>query len=296
METEYTPLLLALSAGFFYACSAVLCKKALELGAGTIRSLVYSNILMSMCFLPYPFFAVDGIVREDIQSGAALGLLFFLGQFFCFLALKNGEASLITPIMGSKPIFVAVFILIHGLSDGQVSGKIWVACGLSALAVALLCWPSRNSSLSWTGLFLALATAASFGLLDSLVPHFTHQSNPVNVLFFVFGSVGLYSLFLIPYTEGNFLKPRQKADIWMWASAVPMGGQAILMSMAIGFYQVPTEANIFYACRGLWAVLLIAWFGKKMLLTESILSPSTFIRRGIGASLLLIGVWLTSLQ
>jgi drug/metabolite transporter (DMT)-like permease len=296
LETEYIPLLLALAAGLFYACSAVLCKKALELGAGTIRSLVYSNIFMSMCFLPYPLLAGETIQFHDMQTGACLGLLFFLGQFFCFLALKNGEASLITPIMGSKPIFVAAFIVLHGLSEGEVSWETWVACGLSALAVALLCWPSKNSTLSWTGLFLALATAATFGLLDSLVPFFTHQSNPVNVLFFIFGSVGLFSLFLIPYTEGNFLKFRKKADRWMWASAIPMGGQAILMSMAIGLYHVPTEANIFYACRGLWAVLLIAWFGKKMMLSESSLSTSTFMRRGLGASLLIIGIWLTSFQ
>ena len=296
METEYIPLLLALAAGLFYASSAVLCKKALELGAGTIRSLVYSNIFMSMCFLPYPLLARETIQFHDMPTGACLGLLFFLGQFFCFLALKNGEASLITPIMGSKPIFVAAFIVLHGLSEGEVSWKTWVACGLSALAVALLCWPSKNSTLSWTGLFLALATAASFGLLDSLVPYFTHQSDPVNVLFFIFGSVGLFSLFLIPYTEGNFLQFRKKADRWMWASAMPMGGQAILMSMAIGLYHVPTEANIFYACRGLWAVLLIAWFGKKMMLSESSLSTSTLMRRGLGASLLILGIWLTSFQ
>ena len=43
-----------------------------------------------------------------------------------------------------------------------------------------------------------------------------------------------------------------------------MGGQAVLMSFAIGFFRVPTEANVFYSCRGLWAILLVAWLGKHM--------------------------------
>jgi hypothetical protein len=80
----------------------------------------------------------------------------------------------------------------------------------------------------------------------------------------------------------------------MWTSAIFMGGQAVLMSIAIGLYQVPTAANVFYACRGLWAVLLIAWLGKKMQINESGSSPSTITRRGIGACILIFGVWLTS--
>ena len=47
----------------------------------------------------------------------------------------------------------------------------------------------------------------------------------------------------------------------MWLSALPMGGQAIFMSVAIGFYLVPTEANIFYAGRGFWSVVLVAVIG-----------------------------------
>ena len=277
-----------------YACSAVLCKKGLELGSGTIRSLVFSNFIMSACFLPYPFLSDQPFLPNDLIVGACLGFLFFAGQFFCFLALKNGEASLITPIMGSKPIFVALFLLVHGLSTEQVTWEIWLASTLAALAIALLCWPSKDTKTSWLALALALATAATFGLLDSLVPHFTHQSSPLNVLFFVFGSVGIYSLCLIPYTEGKFIPRRKNADSWMWTSAIFMGGQAVLMSIAIGLYQVPTAANVFYAGRGLWAVLLIAWLGKKMQINESGSSPSTITRRGIGACILIFGVWLTS--
>ena len=288
------PLILGLVAGILYAISAVLCKRGLELGAGTIRSLIFSNIVMSLCFLPYPILSSQGISTYDIQTGLSLGLLFFLGQFFCFWALKNGDASLITPIMGSKPIFVAIFLLSHGMTAGEVPWITWVASILAAFAIGLIGWPSRHHLISLRGLFLAIATAATFGLLDSLVPHFTHQSNPLNLLFILFGSVGLFSLFLVPYAEGKFFKYRKIADQWMWASAIFMGGQALVMSMAVGFYQVPTEVNIFYAGRGLWAVILIAWLGKKIGIEESSAPTQVLARRAVGAFLLIIGICLTA--
>ncbi len=294
MNEATTCYLLAASAGVFYGLSAVLCKRGLESGSGTIRSMIYSNIMMSSFFIPYPIFAKEALLLSELLTGAGLGFIFFLGQFFCFIALRKGDASLITPIMGAKPIFVAIFLILHGLNNHQISSETWGAAGLSALAIGLLCWPTKKASSSLFGLMLALLTAASFGLLDSLVPYFTFKSDPFNVLFFIFGSVGLYSLFLIPWSEGEFRPYRSQADPWMWASALTMGIQAILMSLAIGLYQLPTEANVFYACRGLWAVMLVAWIGTKIGLKEGKSPRSVIIRRAIGSSLLLLGVWLVA--
>ena len=296
LENQTSPLIFALLAGLLYAFSAVLCKKGLELGSGTIRSLVFSNFIMSAFFLPYPLLSSEPISSYEIGIGATLGLLFFLGQFFCFWALKNGEASLITPIMGSKPIFVALFVVLHGLSTERITWTIWVASSLAAIAIALIGWPEKQGKKPFPkiGLFLAICTAATFGLLDSLVPHYTHQSSPLNLLFFLFGSVGIYSICLIPFTEGQFIPFRKKADFWMWLSAAFMGAQAVLMSVAIGLYQVPAQANVFYACRGLWAVLLIAWIGNRIRIHESKAEKATIYRRAIGSCILILGVWLTS--
>ena len=146
LENHTSPLIFALLAGLLYAFSAVLCKKGLELGSGTIRSLVFSNFIMSACFLPYPLLSSEPISFYEIGIGATLGLLFFLGQFFCFWALKNGEASLITPIMGSKPIFVALFVVLHGLSTERITWTIWVASSLAAIAIALIGWPEKQKA------------------------------------------------------------------------------------------------------------------------------------------------------
>lgn len=279
-------------AGFLYALSAVLCKKGLETGTGTIRSLVITNLFMSFCFLPYPMLADRGIQIDDFTIGSSLGLLFFLGQFFCFLALRSGDASLITPIMGAKTILVAFFLVLHDLSPNTISWKTWFSAALSAVAIGMLSWPSKKMAKTMKSLVLAFGAAASFALLDSMVPYFTHISDPYNLLFFVFFSVGVYSLVFIPWTEGKLLPFRPGIDLWMWASALPMGIQAILMSLAIGMFKLPTEANVFYACRGLWAVLLIFLIGKSIGITEGKAPPRLIVRRSIGATLLFAGVLL----
>jgi len=196
--------------------------------------------------------------------------------------------------MGSKPVFVAIFVATFSLTPNSLTPSIWIAVALATLSITLIGWPSTKADFSQPGILLAVAGAAGFGLLDSLVPFFTHRSDPFFLLFVVFGSVGLFSILLIPWAEGPFISYRSPSDLWMWLSAIPMGGQAICMSMAIGFYQIPTQANIFYAGRGFWSIILVALLGGWLGLQEGKSSPTLLLRRMVGALLLLIGVWLTS--
>ena len=295
MPNNLPPYLFALSAGFVYTISALLAKRGLELGAGTFRSLVYSNWVMALFFVPYPMLAQAPLAMEDLKAGGMIGILFFTAQSCCFIALRSGDASMVTPIMGSKSVFVALFLFILSLSPAPLGPETWTAAILAAIAVALIGWPTQGSKPSLMGLGFALATATGFGLVDALVPHFSHLSDPFNVLFSMFAAVGLLSFLLIPLSKGKFLAFRGRADRWMWASCFPMGAQAVLMSIAIGFHHVPTEANVFYSCRGLWAILLVAWFGKRIGLKEGAIPKATQIRRLLGACLLLAGIYLAPL-
>ena len=295
MPDNLFPYLFALSAGFVYTISALLAKRGLELGAGTFRSLVYSNWVMALFFTPYPMLAETSLGMEELKAGGMIGILFFAAQSCCFIALRSADASIVTPVMGSKSVFVALFLFILNLSPTPLGPTTWAAAILAAIAVALIGWPTQGAKPSLMGLGFALATAAGFGLVDALVPHFSHLSDPFNVLFSMFATVGLLSFLLIPLSKGKFLGFRGRADRWMWASCFPMGAQAVLMSLAIGFHHVPTEANVFYSCRGLWAILLVAWLGNRMGLKEGTIPKGTQIRRLLGACLLLAGIYLAPL-
>ena len=52
--SSWTPLLLALAAGAGYGLAAIFFKRALETGAGTFRSLAYSNWFITLCFITFP--------------------------------------------------------------------------------------------------------------------------------------------------------------------------------------------------------------------------------------------------
>ena len=102
------------------------------------------------------------------------------------------------------------------------SSSTWWAAGLTAIAVALIGWPARNSGrTSAKGILLAIASAAAFSLLDSMVPHFSHQTDPVRMLFCIFGSLGLLTLVLMPWKEEALFRRSKLGDSWAWGSGFP---------------------------------------------------------------------------
>jgi drug/metabolite transporter (DMT)-like permease len=286
-----TPLLLAFAAGALYGISALFFKRALDTGAGTFRSLAYSNWVITLLFIPYPFLAEQAFNQETLKNGFIIGLLFFSSQTACFLALRRGEASVITPILGSKSLFVAVFIVLLGFKE-TLPSETWWAAGLAGIAVVLLGWPAKNYRPSLVGLGLAILTAAGFGLTDALVPHFAKTADPFHLLFVMIATVGLLSIFLIPFSKGTFIGWRKEADKWLLLGSIPMALQAMLMSIAIGFFDVPTEANVFYASRGLWSILFVAWFGSFIGISEGSAPKGVLVRRFLGAALLIGGICL----
>jgi len=292
VNDAWTAYLLALFAGLIYAMGAILGKKGLELGSGQLRTVILSNLILSLCFLPHLFIAPGWPDINELVIGACLGSIFLLAQTLLFRALQAGDASMVSPLMGIKSVLVAAFLLVFGLSTQPITSKTWVAALLAALAVALIGWPSKTRQTNWRGIGLAILSAASFSLLDSLVPHFSHQSNPIRMLFCIFGSLGLLTLLLLPWAEHPIFRRSLPCDRWAWASGSLIALQAVLMSMAVACYHIPTEVNVVYSTRGLWTVLLVAWVGTYLGLHEGNLTRSIKLRRVLGSLLLGIGILL----
>ena len=115
---------------------------------------------------------------------------------------------MVSPLMGIKSILVAFFLVLLGFSHEPIPLSTWLAAGLTAVAVGLIGWPAKNSgSTSFKGIILAIASAASFSLLDSMVPHFSHQTDPVRMLFCIFCPLGSQSAFAS--LEGGVYFPKK---------------------------------------------------------------------------------------
>ena len=288
ITNEYwTAYLLALSAGLIYAGGAIAGKKALELGCGQVRAVILSNLILSLCFIPHLFLSEGWPTVRELVIGTGLGSIFLLAQALLFRALRAGDASMVSPLMGVKSILVAFFLILLGFSDAPIPSSTWMAASLTAVAVALIGWPVReHGRASAKGIVLAIGSAASFSLLDSMVPHFSHQTDPVRMLFCIFCPLGLLSLLLLPWKEEALFRRDNQGDIWVWRSGGMIAFQAVLMSTAIACYRVPTEVNIVYSSRGLWTILFVAWLGKKLSLGEGSLTPWVKGRRLAGSILL----------
>ena len=291
--TDWDAYLLALLAGLIYAAGAIAGKKALELGCGQMRAVILSNLILSLCFIPHLFLSSGWPTLRELGIGAGLGSIFLLAQALLFRALRAGDASMVSPLMGVKSILVAFFLVILGFSDSPIPPSTWCAAGLTAIAVGLIGWPARQGGVtSFKGIGLALGSAASFSLLDSMVPHFSHQTDPVRMLFCIFGSLGALSLLLLPWKEEALFRRNKPGDSWVWASGGLIALQAVLMSTAIACYRVPTEVNVVYSSRGFWTILLVAWLGKKLALSEGSVSRLTKVRRLAGCLLLAVCILL----
>ena len=286
-DGPWTAYLLALLAGLIYAGGAIAGKKALELGCGQVRTVILSNLILSACFIPHLFISSGWPTLRELAIGSGLGSIFLLAQALLFRALRAGDASMVSPLMGVKSILVAFFLVLLGFSHEPLASSTWVAAGLTAIAVALIGWPARNSGrTSAKGIILAIASAASFSLLDSMVPHFSHQTDPVRMLFCIFGSLGLLTLVLLPWREEDIFRRSGPGDSWAWRSGILIALQAVLMSTAIACYRVPTEVNIVYSSRGLWTILFVSWLGNRLCLSEGSLTPWVKGRRLAGSILL----------
>ena len=70
------------------------------------------------------------------------GVGFFLGQVFTVLAVRVGDVSVQTPLMGIKVLFVAAFSFM--LDPAPIPIEAWLAAGLAAVVVFLIS-RSRNT-------------------------------------------------------------------------------------------------------------------------------------------------------
>ena len=251
-------LVLPLIAAVMYSFSAVCFKRAASEGAGAARSSFVSNLMMCLLFLPMLWMGEGSPDWSLIHRPIIVGLLFFCGQIFTFIAIRTGDVSLVTPLLGTKVIMVAVFAWL--INRTPLGPGMWVAAVLTWIAVVMLglsdMKPGQRFSLASLN---ALVSALFFSLCDSFFQEWADDLGPPRFIGTSFLAVGVASFLLIP----TFREPLRSLTrpAWKW---VAIGGvfaslQALFMATAIGFFKDATGVNVVYSSRGLWA-LAVVWF------------------------------------
>ena len=280
-----------LAASVLYVVGVMFVKRTSDLGVDFWRATFVANIAGALAFLC--LFPLGGTIPalSLFWQPALIALLFILGQGLSFLALKRGDVSVATPVMGVKVVIVAILATV--LLREMPSLKFWIGAGLSSLALFLLnqSGEKRHHDVGFT-IIVSVIAAACFALFDVLVQKWSPVWGPGPGCFLpiMFGFVAVFSLALIPFFEAPLRKIPRSAWPPLSMGALFIALQGLFMVTGIAIYGDATAANIVYSSRGLWSVAAVWLVGHWFLNKEQHLSRTTLAWRLTGAAVLMIAV------
>ena len=280
----FIPLITA----FLYALATIFLKRALQEGTGAWRVTFASNMVMALGYQACWAVHTQPFSASGAMHAALAGCTFFAGQVFTFLALNRGDVSVVTPILGTKVIWVAGFAVL--LAGRTLPPLIWIAVLLTALGTAILGFqPGKHPSRVALSIGTGLATSCSFGLTDVLVLKYAPGWGFGSFIPTMFLVVGILSLGFLPFLKGEGWAP-----VWLGVGSVVLAVQALGMAFAISTFGHVTTINIAYSSRGLWSVAMIWAFGHWFGNTERDQGTRTMLLRLAGASLLVTAIFIAS--
>lgn len=285
-------LILPFFCSLVYAAGALFLKRAMEAGQSPRHVLGVSSLALAAFSLPLLLWAEKPLGSPSVWvwlTAPACSFLFFLGQIGTFRALSGGDASVATPILGTKVVITALLSALF--LPGGIAPSLWWGAFLCTAGVALVGRPIGVSvGKAWRAVGWGFFAATAFSLTDVLV-----VGGAGNLGFCLFGPmmmVGMAALSLgtIPPREWARMV-RGSGGGWTLGGAALIGLQGSFLYASIALSGDPVGVNIVYAVRGLWSVILVAWIGKWLGNREAGLPKSVLVFRGLGAVLLAGAVW-----
>lgn len=283
-------LILPLFSAVLYAVAALSQKNAIAAGMGPWRMSALTSWSIGGLFMPVIFFE-ESLSLPDPWTGAVLcGCLFFAGQVLTIVAITKGDVSIATPVLGSKVVLVALFLVLF--TDTPVSGFTWLAAFLTTVGIVFLQWEPRreNRAAVLITVGTALASAACFAAADVLIVEGAREHGFFRFIATSSGTTFLLAFLLIPlFREPIWCLPAASVR-HVWIGAVLIAVQAVSLGFAIGYFGDAAGSNIVYSSRGIWSVLLVWGLGHWFANTESHAGIGALTRRLIGAVLILAGI------
>ena len=284
-------LLLPLAAAFIYAIASMLLKKALVVGAHPMACFHVNNWAGTLVFVPLAFLETQPVPWSLWLAPVGVGLMFFTGSWFTFIAMQRGDVSLVTPVLGSKVVFVAFATSL--LIAGGMSPLMWIAALLTTGGIFLMSATDfktpRGARLAGP-VTMALISASFFALADVVMQKFAPQFGGRMFLAVMSGTNGLLSaaVMLIGFNRPPI--PWNRATAWSLGGSALVAAQSLLMGFALAFHSDAIGVNVVYATRGLWSLMVVALLGPLIGNRERHESGRAYGVRILAALLLLGGV------
>lgn len=258
-------LLLPFLGAFIYALGNMFQKRAFHEGAGVMSAFALNNLVLGLAFLPLLVWSSDTIPRGLLWQPLVAGTVFFVGSILGLLALRVGDVSLVTPLLGTKVILVAALsaVVFHReLHPGQS-----MAAGLTTLGVFVMgltdFHPRRRLGITTA---LTVACSLCFAVCDTLIQQWAGAFGIGNFVPLLFGTLALLAVGIVAWYGRELLRVPATAWKWLAAASGATVVQAMLITFSIAVWRDATGVNVIYALRGLWGFALVwvvgHWFGN----------------------------------
>lgn len=223
-----------------------------------------------------------------------IALCLFAGQLTQFLALERGDVSVAVPVFGLKVVIIA--FLSPMITGDAVGLRQWIAALLSVLGI--LCLNRNDGNERHHDLTLTLiasgAAAFSFAIFDLLVQRWGPAWGVSRLLPCIFWINAVFSISLITRFHAPLSSIPRAGWPWLVGGSLLMAAQSIVFVSTVAIYGKATSANIVFASRGLFSVVLVWMIGHWFTSQEQHLGAKVLRRRLIGALLMLTAIALVT--
>jgi drug/metabolite transporter (DMT)-like permease len=259
-------LILPAAAAVIYTISSLLFKRGYEEGAGTLATFHWSNLISMPVFLPLFFIHPGPFPVTEWWRPGLVAALMYIGTWITFVAIRRGDVSMVTPILGTKVVLVAVALV--AISGNGPGTGLWVAAFLATAGIFIIGkgdW--RPGKAHGGAILLCLGSALLFSVSDVLISHWAGNYGGTAFLAALPQFFGLFSLLSLLGAKPGTMHLASGARRWTVSACLLLAVQGMAMGLALVFFQDPTGVNILYSTRGLWAVLLVwcagSWFASR---------------------------------
>lgn len=264
----------------------------MELGAGAIRAVFMTNLMLALAFLPLFFFSDTPLQLKGIEKPLYASFAVFVGQLFTVTAIRIGDITVQGPVMGIKIVFVAALSVLLGA--GTVPIIWWVAACLAAFAIFLLGFSGINAGRRiYLGVLFAIGASFAFALEDVFIQKWASvgEFGELNFIAVMMVALAIESIGLVPFFRWRLRDIPKNAWNWLLTGAFLMGLQGICFTIPIAIMGKATVVNILYSSRGLWSIGLVwlvgHWFSNK---EASTVGKTVMLQRLTGALLLFAAI------
>lgn len=259
-------LLLPAAAAVIYTVASLFFKRGYGEGAGTMQTFHWAN-LIAMPFCAPLFLANPGhLPLTELWRPALTAACIYAGSLGTFAAIRRGDVSMVTPVLGTKVIFVALGVVT--ISGGGLSTGLWIAALLATAGIFFIGSPDlRSGRTGGPAILLCLVSALFFALTDVLIGQWAKQYGGTTFLAVIPQFLGVFSLLTVACSRTPVLRLAPLCRPRVIIGGMLLSAQLLMMGTALTFFSDPTGVNILYSTRGLWSIVLVwmfgSWFGNR---------------------------------